>query len=62
MGFIGKLFLITAAWNHGYNWLVITLAVNSAFAIYYYLSLVRHAYTEEPSWTAPRCPMSAASA
>jgi NADH-quinone oxidoreductase subunit N len=47
VGFIGKLFLITAAWNHGYNWLVITLAVNSAFAIYYYLSLVRHAYTEE---------------
>jgi len=47
VGFIGKLFLITAAWNHGYNWLVVTLAVNSAFAIYYYLSLVRHAYTEE---------------
>ncbi|HXP97411.1 MAG TPA: NADH-quinone oxidoreductase subunit N [Telmatospirillum sp.] len=47
VGFIGKLFLITAAWNHGYNWLVVTLAINSAFAIYYYLSLVRHAYTEE---------------
>jgi NADH-quinone oxidoreductase subunit N len=47
VGFIGKLFLITAAWNHGYNWLVVTLAVNSAFAIYYYLSLVRHAYTED---------------
>ncbi len=47
VGFIGKFFLITAAWDHGYNWLVITLAVNSAFAIYYYLSLVRHAYTEE---------------
>lgn len=47
VGFIGKLFLITSAWNHGYNWLVVTLAVNSAFAIYYYLSLVRHAYTEE---------------
>ena len=47
VGFIGKFFLITAAWNQGYNWLVITLAVNSAFAIYYYLSLVRHAYTED---------------
>lgn len=47
MGFIGKLFLITAAWNKGYNWLVITLAVNSAIAIYYYLSLVRHSYTED---------------
>ena len=47
MGFIGKFFLITAAWNQGYNWLVILLAANSAIAIYYYLSLVRHAYTEE---------------
>lgn len=45
-GFMGKLFLITAAWNHGYDWLVIALALNSAIAIYYYLSLVRHAYTE----------------
>lgn len=47
MGFMGKLFLITSAWNHGYNWLVIILAANSAIAIYYYLSLVRHAYTHE---------------
>lgn len=47
VGFMGKLFLISAAWNHGYNWLVIVLALNSAIAIYYYLSLVRHAYTEE---------------
>jgi len=47
IGFIGKFFLITAAWNQGYNWLVILLAANSAIAIYYYLSLVRHAYTEE---------------
>lgn len=47
-GFMGKLFLISAAWDHGYNWLVIGLVINSAIAIYYYLSLVRHAYTEEP--------------
>jgi NADH-quinone oxidoreductase subunit N len=47
IGFMGKLFLIGAAWNHGYNWLVILLVLNSAVAIYYYLSLVRHAYTEE---------------
>lgn len=47
IGFMGKLFLITAAWDHGYNWLIIGLVVNSAIAIYYYLSLVRHAYTEE---------------
>ena len=53
MGFIGKFFLITSAWNHGYNWLVIVLAVNSAIAIYYYLSLVRHAYTHEAEDDAP---------
>lgn len=47
MGFMGKFFLITSAWDHGYNWLVITLVLNSAIAIYYYLSLFRHAFTEE---------------
>ncbi|MDR2725829.1 MAG: NADH-quinone oxidoreductase subunit N [Candidatus Adiutrix sp.] len=46
VGFIGKLWLIMGAWGHGYDWLVITLCVNSALAIFYYLSLVRHAYTE----------------
>jgi NADH-quinone oxidoreductase subunit N len=47
VGFIGKLWLITSLWNHGYNWLVIVVCVNSAIAIFYYLSLVRHAYTED---------------
>ncbi len=47
IGFMGKLFLVSAAWNNGYNWLVIIFVLNSALAIYYYLSLVRHAYTEE---------------
>ncbi|MDR2934258.1 MAG: NADH-quinone oxidoreductase subunit N, partial [Candidatus Adiutrix sp.] len=46
VGFIGKLWLITGAWGRGYDWLVITLCLNSALAIFYYLSLVRHAYTE----------------
>jgi len=46
-GFMGKLFLLTAAWSHGFDWLVVVAAVNTAFSIYYYLSLVRHAYTAE---------------
>jgi proton-translocating NADH-quinone oxidoreductase chain N len=46
-GFMGKLFLLTAAWDHGYNWLVIVAAVNTAVSIYYYLGLVRHAYTQD---------------
>ncbi|MDR2460042.1 MAG: NADH-quinone oxidoreductase subunit N [Deltaproteobacteria bacterium] len=48
VGFIGKLWLITSLWGHGHDWLVIVVCVNSAIAIYYYLSLVRHAYTEDP--------------
>ncbi len=46
-GFMGKLFLLTAAWDHGYDWLVIVAAVNTAVSIYYYLGLVRHAYTQD---------------
>lgn len=46
-GFMGKLFLLTSAWNRGYNWLVIIAALNTAVSIYYYLNLVRHAYTAE---------------
>lgn len=53
MGFMGKFFLIASAWDHGYNWLVITLVLNSAIAIFYYLSLVRHAYTHEAGEDAP---------
>ena len=53
IGFMGKFFLITSAWDHGYNWLVITLVLNSAIAIYYYLGLVRHAYTHEAGENVP---------
>ncbi len=50
-GFTGKLFLLSSAWNHGYNWLVVVAVLNTAISIYYYLNLVRHAYTGES--TAP---------
>lgn len=50
-GFMGKLFLLTAAWGHGYDWLVIIAALNTAISIYFYLSLVRHAYTHDPAAT-----------
>jgi NADH-quinone oxidoreductase subunit N len=49
VGFMGKLWLLTSAWGYGYDWLVIVVCVNSAIAIFYYLSLVAHAYTEEPA-------------
>ncbi len=47
-GFTGKLFLLSAAWGRGFDWLVIVAAVNTAISIFYYLSLVRYAYTSEP--------------
>ncbi|MDR2421744.1 MAG: NADH-quinone oxidoreductase subunit N [Deltaproteobacteria bacterium] len=53
VGFMGKLWLLTSAWGVGYDWLVIVVCVNSAIAIFYYLSLVRHAYTEEPAEGSP---------
>jgi len=46
-GFMGKLFLLTSAWNHGYNWLVFVAVLNTAIAIFYYLNLVRYAYTSD---------------
>ena len=46
-GFMGKFFLLTSAWDHGYNWLVVVAALNTAVSIYYYLNLVRHAYTRD---------------
>jgi proton-translocating NADH-quinone oxidoreductase chain N len=52
-GFMGKLFLLTAAWDRGYNWLVILAAVNTAISLYYYLSMVIHAYTKDEPETPP---------
>jgi NADH-quinone oxidoreductase subunit N len=46
-GFTGKLFLLSAAWDQGYHWLVIVAVLNTAISIYYYLGIVRHAYTGE---------------
>jgi NADH-quinone oxidoreductase subunit N len=46
-GFTGKLFLLSAAWDQGCHWLVIVTVLNTAISIYYYLGMVRHAYTGE---------------
>ena len=48
-GFIGKLFLFNTAWAEGFQWLVVVGVINTALAIFYYLNLVRHAYTMEQS-------------
>lgn len=46
-GFMGKLFLLTAAWDRGCNWLVVIAAINVAIGLFYYLNLVRYAYGKE---------------
>jgi NADH-quinone oxidoreductase subunit N len=50
---MGKLFLLTSAWDRGYDWLVILAAVNTAISLYYYLSMVIHAYTRDEPKTMP---------
>ncbi len=46
-GFMGKFFLLSAAWNRGCNWLVVIAAANVAIGLFYYLNLVRYAYTKQ---------------
>jgi NADH-quinone oxidoreductase subunit N len=52
-GFMGKLFLFSSGWNHGYNWLIIIAGINTAISIYYYLGMVRHAYTQDAAADQP---------
>ena len=47
-GFMGKLMLLKAALAEGHLTLVILAVINTAIAIYYYLSVVKAAYTEDP--------------
>jgi NADH-quinone oxidoreductase subunit N len=48
VGFMGKLTLLTAAWQKGYSALVIITMVNAAIAVYYYLGVVREAWFRDP--------------
>jgi NADH-quinone oxidoreductase subunit N len=48
VGFMGKLTLLTAAWQKGHSTLVIIAMVNAAIAVYYYLCVVREAWFRDP--------------
>ncbi|HTL59467.1 MAG TPA: NADH-quinone oxidoreductase subunit N [Candidatus Limnocylindrales bacterium] len=48
VGFMGKLTLLTAAWQKGHSTLVILAMINAAIAVYYYLSVVREAWFRDP--------------
>lgn len=47
-GFMGKFMLLTSALQQGYITVVILAAINTAVAIYYYLSVVRLVYCAAP--------------
>lgn len=48
VGFMGKFLLFTSAWENGFRTIVILAALNTAISIYYYLSVVRIAYADNP--------------
>lgn len=48
VGFTGKFMLLVNAFKQGYTIAVILAALNTAIAIYYYLSVVRIAYCTDP--------------
>ena len=48
VGFMGKFLLFTTVWGAGFRVMVILAAINTALSIYYYLSVVRVAYLNEP--------------
>ncbi len=48
VGFMGKFMLLVGALREGYLTLVILAALNTAIAIYYYLSVVRVSYCSDP--------------
>ncbi len=48
VGFMGKFMLLTGALRQGHLLLVILAAINTAIAIYYYLSVIRVTYCSDP--------------
>jgi NADH-quinone oxidoreductase subunit N len=61
-GFTGKWFLFAAAMKKGHWFLVLSAVINSVVSLYYYLTVVKHAYllraeTQEPLRTGPALKM-----
>lgn len=48
-GFTGKWILFSAAMDQGHWFLVLWAVLNSVVSLFYYLSLVKHAYLEKPA-------------
>src|SRR5205807_8663199 len=47
-GFIGKFYVLSAAYNHGWTWLVIVGVLATLVSLYYYLGVVRAIYMRGP--------------
>jgi NADH:ubiquinone oxidoreductase subunit 2 (subunit N) len=47
-GFIGKFYVLAAAYEHGWTWLVIVGVVATLVSLYYYLGVVRAMYMRPP--------------
>ena len=43
-GFIGKFYVLSAAYDHGWTWLVIVGVLATLVSLYYYLGVVRAMY------------------
>ena len=43
-GFLGKLYVFSAAYRHGWTWLIVVGCVATAVSLYYYLGIVRAMY------------------
>jgi NADH-quinone oxidoreductase subunit N len=43
-GFVGKFYVFSAAYEHGWIWLVIVGLVATAISLYYYLGVIRAMY------------------
>ena len=52
-GFTGKWILFSAAMNQGHWFLVLWGVLNSVVSLFYYLTIVKHAYLEKPKVPAP---------
>jgi len=53
-GFLGKFYAFTAAYQHGWIWLVIVGAVATAVSLYYYLGIVRQLFLRPSAGAAGR--------
>ncbi|HEX3086928.1 MAG TPA: NADH-quinone oxidoreductase subunit N, partial [Pyrinomonadaceae bacterium] len=61
-GFMGKIFVFSAALKQGYTWLVVIGVLNTAISAYYYLRLIIVMFFRERTgtWEVPRIPASVA--